>query len=517
MLVCTGLAQDARKNLSPRESACCDASSPRSPCCLPLSRSPSVGLRLDFDVCGFAASICESSEKLQRSREVPRADSVDSRTSSDSQLQQQADPTTSQKPFQEFHATSTACPLQSERTLVTDVSCKSVVHRVSSYASRRSSESLNFSRMFEEMAGEWWLPDHSLQHPGGNFETKQLKEGWWGSCPERRPNSRTSPLTNGPFRWLRRKVADKRHRYDSHGFDLDLAYVTSRVIAMGFPSRGAGTCFRNPQSEVGRFLRWAHGDKHFRIYNLCAEKSYRDNGFTDETVSFPCADHCPPDFRNVLRFCQDAEAWLKGDDDNVVAIHCKAGKGRSGTMLSALLVYAGAAASAQEALRWFGTIRGGTRSGVTIPSQIRWVAMFENWLRGQAQLSSNPVSAFDLRYRASTMVAGPLCSDLCKEMGTGERMTVVQVGLASRSTPGGLKVVHWYRPEMVTVNNDSMLTLTLPDDGPIWTEADGMVCVRFKYPGGRSFSRRSLLSQLKVSAWWHHAFLKRVRTSSWRM
>lgn len=40
-----------------------------------------------------------------------------------------------------------------------------------------------------------------------------------------------------------------------------------------------------------------------------------------------------------------------------------------------MLVYAGAVLSARDALFWFGHIRGGTRAGVTIPSQIRWIAM----------------------------------------------------------------------------------------------------------------------------------------------
>eukprot|EP00438_Fugacium_kawagutii_P001457 Skav211874 [mRNA] locus=scaffold1431:355387:369789:+ [translate_table: standard] len=151
--------------------------------------------------------------------------------------------------------------------------------------------------------------------------------------------------------------------------------------------------------EVRRFLQWAHGDGSFRIYNLCAERSFRaarsdeiptgisryqlmENGF-EETVCFPSADHCPPDFAKILAFCKDVEA----------------GKGRSGTMISALLLYAGAVLSARDALHWFGHIRGGTRAGVTIPSQIRWIAMFEMWLEGTVQLLSDPMAPGSLRYR----------------------------------------------------------------------------------------------------------------------
>ena len=33
-----------------------------------------------------------------------------------------------------------------------------------------------------------------------------------------------------------------------------------------------------------------------------------ENGFPDETIHFPCADHCPPQFSKILEFCRDVEA-----------------------------------------------------------------------------------------------------------------------------------------------------------------------------------------------------------------
>lgn len=55
------------------------------------------------------------------------------------------------------------------------------------------------------------------------------------------------------------------------GFDLDLALVQPRLIAMSVPAIGTTALYRNPLPEVARFLEQFHGQTGYTIFNACPE------------------------------------------------------------------------------------------------------------------------------------------------------------------------------------------------------------------------------------------------------
>ncbi|KAK7120486.1 hypothetical protein R3I94_020478 [Phoxinus phoxinus] len=179
----------------------------------------------------------------------------------------------------------------------------------------------------------------------------------------------------------RRMVSENKRRYQKDGFDLDLTYVTERVIAMSFPSSGKQALYRNPIREVVRFLDDKHLD-HYKVFNLCSEKGYDPKFFHYRVERVMIDDHNVPSLDDMLRYTACVRDWMAADSRNVIAIHCKGGKGRTGTMVCTWLIDSDQFESAQESLDYFGERRtdksmSSKFQGVETPSQSRYVGYYE--------------------------------------------------------------------------------------------------------------------------------------------
>ncbi|GAA5909708.1 hypothetical protein JCM8208_003851 [Rhodotorula glutinis] len=137
---------------------------------------------------------------------------------------------------------------------------------------------------------------------------------------------------------VRRLVSGRKARLEDDDFSLDLVQLTERIIIMGFPAEGTAALYRNPRSNVQRYLSQHEG--HYRIFNLCprCENSYDAAHFGGEVRRFPWPDHHPPPLSLVPLMVAEARSWYDEDERNVVVVHCKAGKGRSGTFALSLLL-----------------------------------------------------------------------------------------------------------------------------------------------------------------------------------
>lgn len=179
-------------------------------------------------------------------------------------------------------------------------------------------------------------------------------------------------------RHVKKAVSKKKRRFVADGFDLDLTYITDRIVAMGFPSENLEAVYRNDMKETQLFFKTRHTN-HYMIYNLCSERDYDHTKFDNRVVAFPFDDHnCPP-FDDMEPFCDKMDEWLCEDETNVAALHCKAGKGRTGLMICVYLIHTGMWKTSAQSLNFYGVARTYNQKGVTIPSQRRWVWYFEKY------------------------------------------------------------------------------------------------------------------------------------------
>lgn len=89
----------------------------------------------------------------------------------------------------------------------------------------------------------------------------------------------------------------------------------------------------------------------------CIERNYNHELFDYNVREFPFEDHNPPPFSLIFDFCKDIDTWLKEHPENVAAVHCKAGKGRTGLMICCYLLYCKMFTKACNALKYYGMIR----------------------------------------------------------------------------------------------------------------------------------------------------------------
>ncbi|XPS78268.1 hypothetical protein M3J09_010284 [Ascochyta lentis] len=181
---------------------------------------------------------------------------------------------------------------------------------------------------------------------------------------------------------LRQIVAGPRARHAEAG--LDLCYVTDNIIATSGPS---GTypqrAYRNPLDSLVKFLDSKHGD-NWAIWEFRAEGTgYPDSEVYNRVYHYPFPDHHPPPFALIPNIMASMRNWLKEKEGRVVVVHCKAGKGRSGTASCSYLM-SEEGWPMEKALQRFTERRmrpGMGYKGVSIPSQLRWLTYVDRWAK----------------------------------------------------------------------------------------------------------------------------------------
>lgn len=165
--------------------------------------------------------------------------------------------------------------------------------------------------------------------------------------------------------------------------DLDITYVTSRILVMPFPTEGLESAYRtNHIEDVRVFLDSRHPNFKYSIYNVSG-RSYHSRFGQARVIdcSFAYPEHFKAPLLNSLyQLCEDMYQYLSGDSRNVCVIHCMDGKSTSATILCALLIYIRLFCVPEDALQLFAVKRIPPNM---LPSELRYLYYMTDIVQNQ--------------------------------------------------------------------------------------------------------------------------------------
>eukprot|EP00003_Mantamonas_plastica_P013304 TRINITY_DN2326_c0_g1_i2.p1 TRINITY_DN2326_c0_g1~~TRINITY_DN2326_c0_g1_i2.p1 ORF type:complete len:180 (-),score=42.61 TRINITY_DN2326_c0_g1_i2:147-686(-) len=134
---------------------------------------------------------------------------------------------------------------------------------------------------------------------------------------------------------------------------------------------------RNDGSEVKAFLEARHPGQYL-IFNV-SQISYDTALFDGNVVCYPFKDHHAPPFKTLVDIIHKMDEYIHEKDGNTCVVHCKAGKGRTGVVISAYLLHSNMFVKASKALEFYRDTRTLDGNGVAWPSQRRSVHYYEQY------------------------------------------------------------------------------------------------------------------------------------------
>ena len=177
--------------------------------------------------------------------------------------------------------------------------------------------------------------------------------------------------------FIRKILPGGSHRMEANGDSLDLAYITPRMMAFSYPSdKLIESLYHNSIDDVSKFLNEKHGDKYL-IFNLSGIQ-YQNEKFKNNVVFYPWPDHKAPPLYDIFDIISKSLTFLGKNKENVICVHCLAGKGRTGTVCCAILLFSKMFKCAQDANDYFSSKRfKKLNKGVQEPSQLRYLNYFD--------------------------------------------------------------------------------------------------------------------------------------------
>ena len=185
-------------------------------------------------------------------------------------------------------------------------------------------------------------------------------------------------------------------RFIDRKYNLDLSYITPRIIAMGFPTIFPKSLIKNSVTDIANFLNERHGNNYILI-NL-SDKSYDSSQFKGLVVDYQMVNSKPIDLILIFDICEKAYDYLNQNIFNTIAIKCKDGKSLIGVVICSFLLYIKKFTNINDAFNYYSYKRlYKGEKGISQPCHKKCVEYFFNIL-------SNNKFQFPFRIKITSIV-----------------------------------------------------------------------------------------------------------------
>ena len=107
---------------------------------------------------------------------------------------------------------------------------------------------------------------------------------------------------------VRKIVAGPKNRTKWKDVDLDLTYITDRIIAMAYPASGLEKAYRNSIDDVSEYFAEVHAG-NFLVINVSMRK-YDYLKFNNKVKDYFWPDHQAPPLTTIIIICKDMHEFF---------------------------------------------------------------------------------------------------------------------------------------------------------------------------------------------------------------
>jgi len=115
-------------------------------------------------------------------------------------------------------------------------------------------------------------------------------------------------------------ATDGIYRFTNDQYDLNLSYITDRIIIIGSPFHD------DTLPQLRMFIQNQYTPKQYRIYNFSSEEEYNIEQDLENVLTYGYLINSPCPLTMLIEICSHIYNFLSQDESNVVILHSKFGK-----------------------------------------------------------------------------------------------------------------------------------------------------------------------------------------------